>query len=155
MKRILFPSSTGGHLNEILQLKLLFGKYETLVVTENVPINISILSRYNYQFVRPAKGDKKSIVFWRDILVNFVLAFKIIVKFKPDAIVTTGSHTAIPFCLIGKLFRCKIIYITSFCRTSSTALSANLIYPFSDLFIVQWEEIKKYYKKSIYVGQIY
>ena len=34
MKRVLFVASTGGHLNEMMQLKELFDKYEYHIITE-------------------------------------------------------------------------------------------------------------------------
>ena len=34
MKRILFMASTGGHLNELLQLKVLFKEYNSYLITE-------------------------------------------------------------------------------------------------------------------------
>ena len=33
-KRVLFISSTGGHLKELLQLKKLFNKYDSYLITE-------------------------------------------------------------------------------------------------------------------------
>jgi beta-1,4-N-acetylglucosaminyltransferase len=153
-KRILIPSSTGGHLNEVLHLKKIFKEYECMIITEDIPINKTILKDYNYKLVK-ANGKNRNFTFWKNIFINFLLVFKIIIRYKPHAIITTGSHTAVPFCYIGKLFGCKIIFILSFCRTRSKALSANLIYPISDLFFVQWEEVKILYKKSIYVGPLF
>jgi beta-1,4-N-acetylglucosaminyltransferase len=152
--KILLPSSTGGHLNEILQLKSIFERYTYLIVTEDISINKTILKNYNYSFIKP-NGKNRDFAFWMNLLINIFLALKILVRFRPYAIVTTGSHTAVPFCYLGKLFRCKIIFILSFCRTNSRALSADLIYPISDLFFVQWEEMKKHYKKALYVGPIF
>lgn len=154
MKKILIPTSSGGHLNEVLQLKLILEKYDCLIVTEDIPFNTSILNGYKYEFVKP-NGNNRNFIFWINLFVNFFKAFKIIRKFKPDAIITTGSHTAVPFCFIGKLLGCKVIYILSFCRTKTRALSASLVYPISDLFIVQWDEMKLIYKKAIYVGKIF
>lgn len=154
MMRVLIPTSSGGHLNEVMQLKAIFEKYECLIVTENIPFNESILKGYNYQFVEP-NGKNRDLTFWRNLFINFFNAVKIIKKFKPDAIITTGSHTAIPFCIIGKLYGCKVIFILSFCRTQSRALSASILYPISDLFIVQWDNMRELYKNSIYVGKIF
>ena len=33
MKKVLFISSTGGHLNELLQLKPMFKKYDSYIIT--------------------------------------------------------------------------------------------------------------------------
>ena len=34
MKKVLFISSTGGHLNELLQLKSIMNKYDSYLITE-------------------------------------------------------------------------------------------------------------------------
>ena len=41
-KKVLFISSTGGHLNELLQLKPLFEKYEYHIITEKDKANVSL-----------------------------------------------------------------------------------------------------------------
>jgi UDP-N-acetylglucosamine:LPS N-acetylglucosamine transferase len=141
--KILIPSSTGGHLNEVLQLKKIYKEYDYLIVTEDVPINNTILKGYNYEFVM-ANGENRDFTFWKNFFINIFLAFKIILKYRPTAIVTTGSHTAVPFC-----------YILSFCRTNSRAKSADLVHPIADMFFVQWEETKRFYKKAVYVGPVF
>lgn len=152
--RILFPSSSGGHLSEISQLNKLFATCEYLIVTEDLPINKTILKGKNTVYIRK-NGKNRDLIFWKNFLVNWFLAIKILFQFRPHAIVTTGSHTAVPFCYLGKLFRCKVIYILSFARIDSRAKAADVIYPISDLFFVQWEEMKKEYKKATYVGPLF
>lgn len=152
--KILFPSSSGGHLAELFQLNKLFSETDYLIVTEELPINKKILEGRNHVFVR-ANGQNRNFKFWKNFFINWLLAFKILIRFKPDAIVTTGSHTAVPFCILGKLLGCKVIYILSFCRIDTRAKAADLVYPIADLFFVQWEKMKGKYPKSEYVGPIF
>ena len=35
------------------------------------------------------------------------------------------------------------------------SLSGKIIYPFADLFLVQWKELSKKYKKAVYGGSVY
>lgn len=152
--KLLFPSSSGGHLEELMRLKKLYSSYEYLFVTEDLPLNKVLLKNYNATFIRK-NGKNRDFIFWLNFIINWFLATSIILRFKPSAIITTGSHTAIPFCYIGKLFGCKIIYILSFCRINSRARAADIIYPISDLFFVQWEQMHNKYTKGIYVGPIF
>ena len=46
MKRVLFISSTGGHLTELLQLEPLFQHYEASLVTEKTKSNASLKQKY-------------------------------------------------------------------------------------------------------------
>ena len=47
MKRnVMFISSTGGHLSEMLQLKSLFDKYNYHIVTEKTKSNLNLKDKY-------------------------------------------------------------------------------------------------------------
>jgi UDP-N-acetylglucosamine:LPS N-acetylglucosamine transferase len=152
--RVLLPSSSGGHLTEILQLQQLLDSTEHLFVTEDLPLTRALMKDRPCRFVRP-NGRNRDRTFWINFLINWFRAVPILLRFRPHAIVTTGSHTAIPFCFIGKLLGCKIIFILSFCRIDSKAAAASAVYPISDLFFVQWERMRATYRKGIYIGPLF
>lgn len=152
--RVLLPSSGGGHLTEIFQLKRLLDSTDHLFVSEDLALTRQLLAGRPSRFVRP-NGKNRDLVFWINFLINWFLAVPILLKFKPHAIVTTGSHTAIPFCYLGKLLGCKVIYILSFCRIDTKAAAASAVYPISDVFYVQWEQMRSMYPKGKYVGPLF
>jgi len=155
-KKIILICSNGGHLAQILELQELFVKYDYLLVTEEAPSTLPLKEKYNIQFLKArSKGKKRNLNFLSTIIFNFFISIKLLIKHYPKAIITTGSHTAIPMCFLGKLVGVKIVWILSFARVDSKAFSADIVYPFADKFIVQWPEAQKYYKKSIYLGGIY
>ena len=45
-KKVLFISSTGGHFDELLQLKPLFNKYDSYIITEKDKSNESLKEKY-------------------------------------------------------------------------------------------------------------
>ena len=45
-KKVLFISSTGGHLSEMMQLKSMFKKYDYHIITEKTKQNISLKDKY-------------------------------------------------------------------------------------------------------------
>lgn len=45
-KKVLFISSTGGHLNELLQLSPLFDKYDYNIITEKDKANEGLKEKY-------------------------------------------------------------------------------------------------------------
>ena len=45
-KKLLFISSTGGHLSEMLQLRSLFKKYDYHIVTEKTKSNLALKDEY-------------------------------------------------------------------------------------------------------------
>ena len=89
------------------------------------------------------------------IFYNCFKSLNIFLSFTPDVIISTGSHTAIPLCLIGHLFGKKIVYIESFANISTKSLAGSIAYNFADVFIVQWEDMLKLYPNAIYIGGLY
>lgn len=153
--RVLFIASTGGHLSELLQLNSLFSKYDSYLITEKTKSTINLKEKYskvNYLVY----GTKDHLfIYMFKFLYNCVKSLVLFIKIRPKAIVTTGTHTAVPICYIGKLFRKKIIFIETFANRTSKTLSGKLVYPIADTFIVQWKEMLKLYPKAIYGGWIY
>lgn len=77
-------------------------EHNYLIVTEEIEATKSLVEVYNTKFLKP-DAKRGSFLFWKNFLRNFILSFKIIRSFKPDIIITTGSHTAVPMCLLGKV----------------------------------------------------
>ena len=155
-KKVLFISSTGGHLDELLQLAPLFEKYEYNIITEKDKANEGLEKMYGNKIYFLPYGTRAKILTY--IFKYFYLCIKTIYyyfKIRPQYIVTTGTHTAGPMCIIGKIFRSKIIYIETFANKNKKTATGRLIYPIADLFIVQWEDMLKVYPKAVYGGSIY
>ena len=91
----------------------------------------------------------------KNLIKNTFLAFKIIKKERPDVIISSGAAVAVPFFYIGKLFGSKTVYIEVFDRIDAPTMTGKLVYPVTDRFIVQWEEMKKVYPKAINLGGIF
>jgi UDP-N-acetylglucosamine:LPS N-acetylglucosamine transferase len=87
--------------------------------------------------------------------INTHRAIKILKKERPDVIVSSGAAPAIPFFWIGKMMGAKTVYIEVFDRIDKSTISGKLCYPVTDLFIVQWNEMKKVYKKAVNLGSIF
>ena len=154
MTKVMFISSMGGHLNELMQLD--FEKYDFSVVTEENSATEFIKEKYKERSYFLKYGTRKTPIKYLFILIyNFFKSLKIFVKQKPEVVVTTGTHTAVPMCYIAKLFGKKVIWIETFANINSKTLAGRLVYPIADTFVVQWEEMKKLYPKAKYWGWIY
>ena len=155
-KKVLFISSTGGHLNELLQLSPLFEKYDSYIITEKDKANENLKQTYGERLYFLPYGTRAKLFTY--IFKYLFLCFKTLylyAKIRPKVIVTTGTHTAGPICTLGKIFGSKIVYIETFANTNRKTATGRLLYPIADLFIVQWEEMLKIYPKAVYGGSIY
>lgn len=156
MKNILFISSTGGHLTELLKLKALFKKYNYNIITEKTKSTYGLKKTYGKKIKYLKYGTKSH--FWSYILIfpyNCIKSIYLFLKINPDVIITTGAHTSVPMCYIGKFFKRKIIYIETFANMTTKTMSGKLVYPIADLFIVQWESMLNLYPKAIYKGGLF
>lgn len=152
-KKICFISSTGGHLEQLKQLK-------------------AVQEKYNHYWVLPKNdstkrfSDKKYLVgdFYRKqwkiiFLVRFlwtaVQQFLIFVKEKPDVVITAGAGVVVPTCLYAHFFKKKLIYIESFARMNELDVTGKKLYPYADLFVVQWKRLLELVPKAVFGGWIY
>lgn len=156
MKKVLFISSTGGHLSEMMQLKKIFNNYDYHIITEKTKANIKLRKEYNKRINYLIYGTKDYLfTYIFKLLANCFMSFIYYIKIRPEFIVTTGAHTAGPICCIGKIFGSKIVYIETFANMETKTITGKLIYNFADLFIVQWENMLKLYPKATFGGWIY
>lgn len=156
MKKVLFISSCGGHLSEMMMLKSLFKKYSYHIITEKTKSTLSLKEEYKDKVSYLVYGTKDHMLTYPfKLLVNCFKSLYYYLKIRPDFIVTTGAHTAGPMCCLAKIFGSKVIYIETFANVNTKTITGRLIYKIADLFIVQWESMLKLYPKAKYNGCIY
>ncbi len=154
MKKVMFVSSTGGHLSELLKLEPLFKEFDYHLVTEKTKSNISLKEKYKVSYL--VYGTKKQLFSYIfKFAFNILKSFYLFLKYQPDYVVTTGTHTAVPLCYIAHLFKRKVIFIETFANAKSQTQAGKMIYPIADLFIVQWESMLEFYPNAIYGGWIF
>ncbi len=155
MKKVMFISSTGGHLSELLELNDLFKLYDSIIVTEKTKSNLYLKDKYKkvYYLVYGTKSHLFTYLF--KFTFNVFKSLYLFLKERPDVVVTTGAHTAVSMCYIAKLFRKKVIFIETLANRNTKTLSGKLVYPIADYFLVQWESMLELYPKAIYMGFIF
>ncbi len=156
-KNIMFISSTGGHLTELLELDKIIKNSNYSLITENTKSNKKLKKRYkNVDFLLYGTKDHK-LSYPFKLLANCFLSLYYYFKYHPDYIITTGAHTAGPMCCLGKIFGSKIIYIETFANINSKTITGMLFYKLhlADLFIVQWQEMLELYPKATFGGWIF
>ena len=149
--KVCLVGSSGGHLTHLYMLKPFWKDKERFWVTFDKADAQSLLEGEKmYPCYFPTNRNIKNLI------KNTFLAIKILRKEKPDLIVSSGAAVAVPFFWLGKLFfGAKTIYIEVFDRIDKSTLTGKLVYPVTDRFIVQWDEMKDVYKKSENLGSIF
>lgn len=141
--KVCLVGSSGGHLTHLYLLRKFWEKEDRFWVTFQKEDAVSILKEEQmYPCYYPTNRNLKNL------LKNTFLAIKILKKERPDLIISSGAAIAVPFFYIGKLFGAKTVYIEVFDRIDKPTLTGKLVYPITDKFIVQWEEMKKFILKQ-------
>ncbi len=148
--KVCLVGSSGGHLTHLYMLKPFWEKEERFWVTFDKADARSLLKEERfYPCYFPSNRSLKALI------INTYRAFKILRKERPDLIISSGAAVAVPFFYVGKLYGAKTIYMEVFDRVNHSTITGRLVYPISDRFLVQWEEMKEVYPKAINLGSIF
>ena len=151
-KKLCFAASSGGHYEQILMLRPLMQKYDSVLVTDRTQYRTAVDGIPTYYL---SQVNRKEAGFLPKMLANSFRALWIMLKERPYVVITTGVLAVIPLCLLAKLFGRKLIYIESFAKVTSPTETGKLMYKFADRFYVQWESMLEIYPDAVYLGGIY
>lgn len=148
--KVCLVGSSGGHLAHLYMLQPFWEKKDRFWVTfEKTDAKSLLKDEKVYPCYYPTNRNLKNFV------KNFWLAIKVLRKEKPDLLISSGAAVAVPFFYLGKLMGKKLIYIEVYDRIDTPTITGKLVYPIVDVFIVQWDEMKKVYPKSINLNSIF
>lgn len=148
--KVCLVGSSGGHLTHLYMLKPFWKNKDRFWVTFDKEDARSILKD---EKMYPCYYPTNRNIF--NLIRNTFLAIKILLKEKPDLIISSGAAVAVPFFGFGKLMGAKLIYIEVFDRIDKPTVTGKLVYPIADRFIVEWDEMKKVYPKAVNFGSIF
>ncbi|WP_239005392.1 PssD/Cps14F family polysaccharide biosynthesis glycosyltransferase [Gloeothece citriformis] len=135
--------STGGHFRAIQELKPFWETHERIWITFYTPATQNFLAEENvYWAWSPTNRNLPNLV------RNFLLAGKVLLKERPSLVISTGAGVAVPFLILSKLLGSKTVFVESATRVNQLSLSARLALPFLDVLYVHWEQLKLLYPMS-------
>ena len=148
--KVCLVGSSGGHLDHLYLLKPFWEDKERFWATfDKEDARSLLMGEKMYPVYYPSNRSIKALI------INTLRAVKILRKEKPDLIISAGAAPSVPFFLIGKLKKRKLIYIETFDRINKASLSGKMCYKMADVFVVQWEDMRKIYPKAVYLGSIF
>ena len=148
--KVCLVGSSGGHLTHLYMLKPFLENKDRFWVTFDREDDRSLLKGEKvYSCYYPTNRNVKNL------LKNTAVAWKVLRKERPDLIISSGAAVAVPFFYLGKLLGAKLIYIEVFDRIDKPTMTGKMVYPVTDQFVVEWEEMKKVYPKAINLGSIF
>ena len=145
--KILIACSSGGHLTQALALEEWWRDHDRVWATFPVEDARSRLAHErSYEVHYPTVRNLPNLV------RNVFLARRVLSRERPDIVFSTGAAISLPFFVLARFFGARTVYLEPVDRISSPGLAGRLAYPFSDLFLVQWSGMLKFYPKAQTIG---
>lgn len=148
-RKICLACNGGGHFEQLcLATKNISReKFDIYWITDSSKhLKNKLSGEIHYRFANPTGNIPK-------LFINCIQSLWILIKERPDAIISTGAGIAFPTMWLGKhLFNKKIIFLCSAANVTKPSKVPYKVYGMSDLFLVQWPEMKEIFPKSTYIG---
>lgn len=141
--RAIVVASGGGHLAEAL-LAIEGAPLRAIIVTLRLPHTEKTLRGVGWKrdYLINPHGDPFKY------LLNIWQSFWLVVKHRPELVISTGAGMVVPTCLIAKLFGARLVFIETAARVTTPSRTGKFLYRFTDEFYVQWEPLLKVYPKA-------
>jgi UDP-N-acetylglucosamine:LPS N-acetylglucosamine transferase len=157
--RLLAVLGGGGHTTEMVHLIQLLGpeyEYGYVLLEEDVWSESRLpFPGPVFRTLRP--GGQKAHNLLRDIRMTLMGTWqmlRIVRRFCPKAVVTTGAGIAITATLACKLSGVKVIFVETGSRVTALSATGKILYRLADLFLVQWEPLAEKHARAIYAGRL-
>ncbi|RME79800.1 MAG: hypothetical protein D6784_00130 [Chloroflexi bacterium] len=159
--KLLVILGDGGHTTEMLVLVDLLGpKYDYAYLVSHDDLisegKIRIPGPVYRTFVPTHKHKRRWYHFlnlWN--ILRFGLSeLGVLLKVRPQAILSVGAGIAVPISIWGRLLGVRVIHVETGSRVYSMSTTGKWMYRIAHLFFVQWEPLQKKYPKAIYAGRL-
>ena len=134
-KRVLAIASGGGHWVQLLRLMPVFDQHDTAFVTTSAHYQHHVPGRRLFAVRDANRWDKFGL------LVQLFQVMLVLVRYRPDVIVTTGASPGFFAVRLGKLMGASTVWLDSIANSETLSDSGKRIGKYADLWLTQWEHL--------------
>lgn len=145
-KKVLAVASEGGHWIELQRLIPAFEKQTVKFVTTNA--DLAKQTQHKTEIVVDAnlKGKIKLLIMFTQMLI-------IVIKYRPNVVISTGAAPGFAAILWGKLLGAKTIWIDSIANAEELSKSGQNVKKIADVWLTQWEHLASQ-EGPLYKGKV-
>lgn len=135
-KKILAVASGGGHWVQLLRLRPSFNNHHVEYISTNAGYQAEV------QGVLHVVTDANM---WQKmrLLKMFIEVGWIVVKLRPDVILTTGAAPGFAAILFGRLLGARTVWIDSIANSEALSASGVKVGRLANVWLTQWEHLSK------------
>lgn len=144
--KVALVCSHGGHLTELLELQDAWADLDVFWITYDAPRTRGLARAYRLRNI--------GLNPWL-MLVATVRVAAILLRERPQLIVSTGAEIAIPAFYLARVLRIRTVFIEVWTRVRQPTRTGKLVYPVADRFFVQWPElVERYGRRARFAGSL-
>jgi UDP-N-acetylglucosamine:LPS N-acetylglucosamine transferase len=150
LDHILFVSSSGGVLLDLLALEPWWSKYRVTWAVVRAADTVSVLAGQrcywigNTSFKRPFR-----------IILDFITAWRILRNERPHLIVSAGSAPAIAFFAVARLLGIPTFWIYTLNILVTPGVSAKICARLSSRVFLQQKSMLRAHPDAVLIGELY
>jgi UDP-N-acetylglucosamine:LPS N-acetylglucosamine transferase len=133
--KLLAISSGGGHWVQLLRLRPAFGNCSVVYATVKRGYRVDVGDERFYVIPDANRWNK-----W-DLLRSAFAVLGVIIKERPDIVISTGAAPGLFGIAIGSLLGARTIWVDSIANGEELSLSGLRARRFADLWLTQWPHL--------------
>jgi UDP-N-acetylglucosamine--N-acetylmuramyl-(pentapeptide) pyrophosphoryl-undecaprenol N-acetylglucosamine transferase len=150
--RLCLAASGGGHVRQLLDLEPAWSGHDYFFVTEDTALGRSIGAQHRAHFIpHYAAGQARlghTIQMLGGAVRNFLRSAAIVLKERPQVVVSTGAGAVFFTVLWARLLGARVVVVESFARFDHPSLFGRLAAPLAHELIVQSSALATYWPKA-------
>ncbi len=147
--KICLAASAGGHLTQLLKIKHIWKNKSHFYITNNKSALGLLGTDSRVYLIKWGNRNYPHL-----IAMIIFQCLRIILKEKPDVLISTGAAAGCIPAILTKLIGGKVIWIDTISHADYLTMSGRIVRLFADMFLVQWPELAEKYPGVIYMGAV-
>jgi len=144
--KIIAIASVGGHWIQLLRLKQAFKGDEIEFISTKESFAATVPGHVFHTIPDGSRWNKMKL------LQAFFKVTGILIRSKPDVIITTGAAPGLMGIVAGRFIGAKTIWIDSIANVEKISLSGKIAQKFANRVYTQWPDLAN--SKVVYSGNI-
>lgn len=127
-KTVLAVASKGGHWRQLMEMSVAFDGY-------NIKFASTCPESGDYTLCECSRSK-----WWHGFVTIFQLFF-IMMRVRPDVVVSTGALPGFLALCVARLFGARTVWVDSIANAEEMSLSGRLSKPIAELWLTQWPRV--------------